>query len=65
LGRQGRRRVVEILAPTGNVTAGVIEASSIFAISDGQLQPTGSYPSRTAKFSAAGLDPAVVLGVRR
>jgi len=65
LGRQGRRRVVEILAPTGNVTSGVIEASSIFAISDGQLQPTGSYPSRTAKFSAAGLDPAVVLGVRR
>jgi len=65
LGRQGRRRVVEILAPTGNVTAGVIEASSIFAISDGQLQPTGSYPSRTAKFSAAGLDPAVVLGVRK
>jgi len=65
LGRQGRRRVVEILAPTGNVTAGVIEASTIFAISDGQLQPTGSYPSRTAKFSAAGLDPAVVLGVRR
>ena len=65
LGRQGRRRVVEILAPTGNVTAGVIEASSIFAISDGQLQPTDSYPSRTAKFSAAGLDPAVVLGVRK
>jgi len=43
------------------VTAGVIEASPIFALSAGELAATGGYPSRTAKFTAAGLDPATVL----
>lgn len=63
--RGGRRRVTEILAPSGNVTSGVIEASPIFALEGGILVPTGGYPSRTAKFAAAGLDPAIVLrGVR-
>ncbi|MFZ2963683.1 MAG: ATPase, T2SS/T4P/T4SS family [Rhodoglobus sp.] len=61
LGRSGQRRVVEIVAPSGNVTAGVIEASPIFALSAGELAATGGYPSRTAKFTAAGLDPATVL----
>jgi pilus assembly protein CpaF len=63
--RGGRRRVTEILAPSGNVTSGVIEASSIFALEGGILVPTGGYPSRTAKFAAAGLDPAIVLGGAR
>ena len=63
--RGGRRRVTEILAPSGNVTSGVIEASSIFALEGGILAPTGGYPSRTAKFAAAGLDPAIVLGGAR
>jgi pilus assembly protein CpaF len=63
--RGGRRRVTEILAPSGNVTGGVIEASSIFALAGGILVPTGGYPSRSAKFAAAGLDPAVVLGGAR
>jgi pilus assembly protein CpaF len=61
LDRSGQRRVVEIVAPSGQVTAGVIEASPVFATRDGVLEATGSYPQRTAKFEAAGLDPATVL----
>jgi pilus assembly protein CpaF len=61
LGRMGHRRVVEIVAPTGQVTGGVIEASVIFTLGRDGLAPTGGYPSRTAKFVAAGLDPASVL----
>jgi len=59
--RKGRRRVVEIVAPSGNVTSGVIEASAIFASRNGMLERTGSFPPRTAKFEAAGYDPASVL----
>jgi len=59
--RKGQRRVVEILSPSGNVTSGVIEASALFTLDGGQLQPTGSYPTRTSKFEAAGFDPARVL----
>lgn len=62
LERDGKRRVTEILAPTGGVTGGVIEASSVFALRDGELVATGGYPAKRAKFEAAGLDPAVVLG---
>ncbi len=62
LGRGGHRRVVEIVAPSGQVTAGVIEASPIFALSQGVLEHTGGYPARTGKFALAGLDPALVLG---
>jgi pilus assembly protein CpaF len=61
LDRAGRRRVVEILAPTGRAEAGVIEASTIFARRSGELVATGGYPSRTAKYASAGLDPATVL----
>jgi pilus assembly protein CpaF len=59
--RGGHRRVVEILAPSGQVTAGVIEASTIFALRGSELVATGAYPVRSAKFVAAGLDPASVL----
>ena len=62
LERDGRRRVVEIVAPTGVVTSGVIEASPIFALGAAGLEPTGSYPARTAGYERAGLDPALVLG---
>ena len=61
LERDGRRRVTEILAPTGGVTGGVIEASPVFATRRGELVATGGYPAKRAKFEAAGLDPAVVL----
>ena len=65
LDRTGRRRVVEIVAPSGQVTSGVIEASPIFAIGSSGLEPTGGYPSRLVKFSAAGFDPATVLAGSR
>ncbi|TBN57244.1 CpaF family protein [Glaciihabitans arcticus] len=68
LERSGRRRVIEIVAPSGNVTGTVIEASTIFALSRvhstrGELEPTGGYPTRIHKFAAAGFDPSAVLGV--
>ncbi|MGL4340613.1 MAG: CpaF family protein [Rhodoglobus sp.] len=65
LDRNGARRVVEIVAPSGQVTSGVIEASPIFAMGRGGLEPTGGYPSRTAKFALAGYDPATVLSGQR
>ena len=60
--RAGRRRVVEILAPSGSTSGPVVEASPIFTIADGALTPTGGHPTKLAKFRGAGLDPAIVLG---
>lgn len=60
--RGGGRQVVEIVAPTGRVDGGMIEASVLFARTNGQLTATGSHPERLSKFTAAGLDPAHVLG---
>jgi pilus assembly protein CpaF len=65
LERNGKRRVVEILTPSGRITGSTIEASAIFSIRDGLLEPTGGYPSKTAKFRRAGLDPVVVLSAVR
>jgi pilus assembly protein CpaF len=62
LARNGKRRVTEIVAPSGQVTAGVIEASTIFASDRGVLEPTGSYPTKSSKFDAGGFDLASVLG---
>jgi pilus assembly protein CpaF len=61
LARNGKRRVTEIIAPSGQVTGSTIESSAIFALQRNVLEPTGGYPSKTAKFRAAGLDPAAVL----
>ena len=61
----GRRRVVEIIAPSGQTSGTTIEASAIFASQRGLLEPTGGYPSKTEKFRAAGLDPALVLAGSR
>ena len=61
LERDGKRRVAEIIAPSGQATGSTIEASSIFALQRGTLEPTGGYPSKSAKFRRAGLDPASVL----
>jgi pilus assembly protein CpaF len=62
LDRSGSRRVTEIVAPSGRTTAGLIEASTIFTSSGRMLEPTGSFPQKTAKFVAAGLDLSRVLG---
>ena len=62
LGRKGVRRVTEIVAPTGSVVDGVINAVPIFDLLDGSLQPSGNSPARLNKFASAGLDPVQILG---
>ena len=62
--RGGRRRVAEIVSPSGHVSGTVIEASTIFALERGVLEPTGGFPTRLGKFAAAGFDPAAVLRER-
>ena len=59
--RHGRRRVTEIIAPSGQLTGSAIEASPLFLMKDGVLEHTGGFPTKLAKFRAAGLDPAEVL----
>ena len=61
LERSGKRRVTEIVTPTGAVTGTVIESSVIFELRHGILEPTGSYPAKTSGFHAAGFDLADVL----
>ncbi len=62
LARGGRRRVIEIAAPTGAVLHGVVQAEAILALHGGRLEATGIHPARLEKFRAAGLDPVAVLG---
>jgi pilus assembly protein CpaF len=62
LGRTGKRRVVEIIAPTGTVTGSTVNSTPIFAIRKGALEPTGALPSRMEKFRRAGFDPAALVG---
>ncbi|MCU1446687.1 CpaF family protein [Cryobacterium sp.] len=59
--RHGRRRVTEIIAPSGQLTGATIEASPLFLMKDGVLEHTGGFPTKLAKFRAAGLDPVGVL----
>jgi pilus assembly protein CpaF len=59
--RFGRRRVTEIIAPSGQLTGATIEASPVFLMKDGVLEHTGGFPTKLAKFRAAGLDPVEVL----
>jgi pilus assembly protein CpaF len=61
LARNGLRRVVEILATSGQVSGSIIEANTIFTVQRGALTATGSYPTKTAKFRTAGCDLASVL----
>lgn len=61
LDRSGQRRVTEIVAPSGQVTAGIIEASTVFSMRRGVLRATGSYPTKTTKFEAGGFDLSSVL----
>lgn len=59
--RHGRRRVTEIIAPSGTLTGSTIEASPLFLMKNGVLEHTGGFPTKLAKFRAAGLDPVEVL----
>ncbi len=61
LERSGRRRVTEIVTPTGMVTGNVIESSTIFELRHGVLEPTGSYPAKTTGFTTSGFDLADLL----
>jgi pilus assembly protein CpaF len=59
LERTGHRRIVQIVAPTGAVIDGGIEATSVFELRGGRLQPTGATPTRMAKFArSAGVAAA-------
>lgn len=59
---EGARRVSEILAPSGAINSGVIEASSLFVRRGAELVATGVHPPRSAKYQAAGIDTATTLG---
>jgi pilus assembly protein CpaF len=61
LERSGRRRIAQIVAPTGVAADGVIDADTIFELRGGSLNPTGGRPARSEKFRAAGFDPELVL----
>lgn len=61
LRRDGRRRVVEVVAPTGRVVDGTVEAVTLFALDGDRLVATGALPPRMAGFERAGVDPAAIL----
>lgn len=61
LHRSGQRQIAQIVALSGKVIAGAIEAETIFEMQGGSLKPSGAHPVRLAKFHTAGLDPAIVL----
>ncbi len=61
LDRHGKRRVSEIICPTGQVVDGNIETTTIFDIYEGTLTPTGLLPARLEKFSLTNLDPTHLL----
>lgn len=48
----GHRRVVEIVAPTGEVGAGTIAVTQLFDLRGGVLHATGETPVRRGKFAA-------------
>ncbi|MDH6533320.1 pilus assembly protein CpaF [Aurantimicrobium minutum] len=62
LDRFGRRRVREIIAPTGRVVDGQIESTVLFEVVNDALSPTGELPPRLDKFVLTNLDPRIVLG---
>ncbi len=60
---RGRRRVEEVLAVSGRVEDGQIEANLIFRRLDDRLLWTGHYPPHEERYLAAGMDlGAVVCG---
>jgi pilus assembly protein CpaF len=62
LERSGRRRVVEILATTGGVAgSGTIEASRLFALEGGTLEPVATALPRPVKFERAGIDVGALI----
>lgn len=64
LDRHGRRRIREIVMPTGHILGSHLKAITIFDIQDSSLTATGLLPPRLHKFDKAGFDPADVLRAR-
>jgi pilus assembly protein CpaF len=62
LDRFGRRRVREIIAPTGRVIDGQVDTTVLFEIRNDELVATGNSPERLEKFVLTNLDPQIVLG---
>jgi pilus assembly protein CpaF len=62
---RGGRRVAEILAPTGAVHAGVIEATSLFRREREELIATGMTLQRDDKLRRHGIDAAQLIGASR
>jgi pilus assembly protein CpaF len=61
LDRFGRRRVSEIISPTGRVIKGEIESTVIFELINDVLTATGKLPARLDKFELTNLNPHIVL----
>ncbi len=61
LGADGRRRIVEIVAPTGRVVGGAVESVALFTRAGDALVATGELPPRMGAFERAGLDPVAIL----
>ena len=65
LTKEGRRRVVEMVAPSGRVSDG-IEAVTLFELRHNRLEATGELPARVGKFRRAGFDvPAFLTEITR
>ncbi|WP_255447626.1 CpaF family protein [Schumannella sp. 10F1B-5-1] len=65
LERGGRRRIAEIVAPTGSVIGATVPSTPLFRTVAGELSPTGEPPARAEKFARHGLDPRALMGVAR
>ena len=65
LDAEGRRRVREVLAVTGRVENGIVEAEPVFVRRDGALRRTHGVPVRREAFELVGIDLDEVLGLTR
>ncbi|TXK19785.1 CpaF family protein [Homoserinibacter sp. GY 40078] len=63
-GRSGERAVAEIIAPTGRIADGSVEAVTLFERVDGELASTGTPPPRLTRYRRAAIDPLPVLRER-
>ncbi len=61
LHRDGRRRVVEIIAPTGRVIDGIVEARTLFRAGPSGLEAAGELPTRLEPFERVGVDVRALL----
>ncbi len=61
LGRDGRRRVREIVAVTGRAEEGVVETAELFALRGETLTRAGGFPPDVERFARAGYDLADLL----